>query len=186
MGQISVDPMVKERLRENSTCWCVWPAKRCVKISCMEQPPIQPIHYDSPRASVSLGLMIGLVLVAVGFLFLVRTGEPFLFIVGLCLAAFNWFTNAKQYQIYTDTLVIVYGRPRVKAFPFSEISHLVLLELPIGARLRVHMTNGRRIIISTQNVEEFRDRLEEAMGKFNDTYQGQRLPGEEPENPTPY
>ncbi len=152
----------------------------------MEQQQNQPIFWDSPRASLSLGLIIGLVLTAVGFIFVVQGGSPFLFIVGLLLAAFNWFTNAKQYQIYTDAMVIVYGRPRVKAFPFAEISHSVLLELPIGARLRVHLVNGRRIIISTQNIEEFRDRLDEALGKFNDTYQGQTMPGEEPENPTPY
>ena len=152
----------------------------------MEQQQNQPIFWDSPRASLSLGLIIGLVLTAVGLIFVVQGGSPFLFIVGLLLAAFNWFTNAKQYLIYTDAMVIVYGRPRVKAFPFAEISHSVLLELPIGARLRVHLVNGRRIIISTQNVEEFRDRLDEALGKFNDTYQGQTMPGEEPENPTPY
>ena len=152
----------------------------------MDQPENQPLHWDRPRASFSIGLMIGLAGILVGFIIMVSGGQPVIFIVGLALTGFNWFTNAKQYLIYTDTLVIVYGRPRVKAFPFSEISHLVMLELPIGPRLRVHLVNGRRIVITVQNVEDFRDRLDEALEKFNGTYQGQSLPGEEPESPTPY
>ena len=152
----------------------------------MEQPQNQPLHWDKPRASFSIGLIIGLVGTLVGFILMVQGDAPVIFIVGLSLAGFNWFTNAKQYLIYTDTLVIVYGRPRVKAFPFSEISHLVMLELPIGPRLRVHLVSGRRIVITVQNVEDFRNRLDEALEKFNGTFQGQSLPGEEPESPTPY
>lgn len=161
-------------------------AKRYVRISGMEQPQNQPLHWDRPRASFSIGLIVGLFGIVVGFITLVGGGGPVIFIVGLLLAGYNWFTNAKQYLIYTDTLVIVYGRPRVKAFHFTEISHLVMLELPIGARLRVHLVNGRRIVITVQNVEDFRDRLDEALKKFNDTFQEQSLPGEEPESPAPY
>ena len=107
-------------------------------------------------------------------------------IVGLLFTGFNWFTNAKQYLIYTNALVIIYGQPRVKAYQFSDISHLEMLELPMGLRLRVRLNSGGRFIISTQNIEEFRDRLDEALAKFNDTYQTPALPAEEPDNSTPY
>ena len=127
-------------------------------------------------------LILALGVAVAGLLF----GRPEFLILGLLVAGLNWFTSAKQYLIYTNALVVVYGRPRVKAYQFSNISHLEMLELPMGMRLRVRLTSGGRFMISTQNIEEFRDRLDEALAKFNDTVPAQLLPGEEPDDSTPY
>ena len=131
---------------------------------------------------MTLILTLGLAVIGVA------TGQLWLLFLGLGFAAYNWFTSAKQYLIYTNALVVVYGRPRVKAYQFSEISHLEMLELPMGQRLRVRLNSGGRLVISTQNIEEFRDRLDEALAKFNDTFQEPALlePGEEPDDTTPY
>ena len=152
----------------------------------MEQPGNQPIYEDKPRSALNLRLIVGLLGTLIGFIIMVTGGSPLLFIVGLLILGFSWFTDAKQYQIYTNALVIIYGRPRVKAYPFTEISNLEMLALPMGQRLRVGLIGGGRFLISTANIEEFRDRLDEALAKFNDTYQGQQLTGEEPDNSTPY
>jgi hypothetical protein len=148
----------------------------------MEQPGNQPIYGDSAKSALNVSLILALGIAVFG----IATGQLVLLVLGLSVAGYNWFTNAKQYLIYTDALAIVYGRPRVKAYPFSEISHLEMLELPMGLRLRVRLNNGRRFVISTRNIEEFRDRLDEAMAKFNNTFQGQKLLGEEPDSSTPY
>ncbi len=149
----------------------------------MEQFENQPIFEDRPKAGLNITLMLALAVSVFG----VVGGEFILIVLGLLVAAFNWFTTAKRYRIYQNALVVEYGRPRVKAFPFDGISHLELLELPLGARLRVRLHTGGRFIIATQNIEEFKDRLDEALARFNDTYQPpQQLPGEEPDNSTPY
>ena len=152
----------------------------------MDESGNQPIHWDKPRAALNLRLIVGLIGTLIGFIIMVTGGGPLLFFVGLLILGFSWFTDAKQYLIYTNALVIVYGRPRVKAYPFSDISHLEMLDLPMGQRLRVRLNSGGRFLISTQNIEEFRDRLDEALAKFNDTFQGQNLLSEEPDNSTPY
>ena len=149
----------------------------------MEQFENQPIFEDRPKAGLNITLMLALAVAVFGAV----GGEFILLVLGLAVAAFNWFTTAKRYRIYQNALVVEYGRPRVKAFPFDGISHLELLDLPLGARLRVRLHSGGRFIIATQNIEEFRDRLDEALARFNDTYQPpQQLPGEEPDNSTPY
>ncbi len=144
----------------------------------------QPIYEDRPKPGMNITLMLALAVAVLGVV-----GNNFILIIlGLAVAAFNWFTTAKQYRIYENALVVVYGRPRVKAVPFEGISHVELLELPFGARLRVRMHNGGRFMIATQNIEEFRDRLDEALARFNDTYQPPpQLTGEDPDNSaTPY
>ncbi len=164
------------------------PAQVYAKIARMEQPEPQPIYADGPKPGLNITLILALVVVVLGLLDAMNGPVPILLILGLVVVAFNWFTTAKQYLIYENALVVVYGRPRVKAVPFDGISHVELLELPMGARLRVRMHNGGRFMITTQNVEEFRDRLDEALARFNDTYQPPpQLSGEEPDNSaTPY
>lgn len=137
---------------------------------------------DTPRGRLNITLILSVVVAVIGLV----GWNPILIILGLIGGGFSWFTNAKQYLIYTNALVIVYGRPRVKVFQFPEISHLEMLVLPMGNRLRVRLVNGRRIVVAAQNIEEFRDRLEEAMENFNSTYQPPQLQDESQENTTPY
>ncbi|PKB70581.1 MAG: hypothetical protein BZY87_10035 [SAR202 cluster bacterium Io17-Chloro-G6] len=129
----------------------------------MQQTQEQPLHWDDPRTKLNLTLIFALVVVVIG----VIGQNPFLFIIGAGVAIYSWLTNAKQYLIYRDALVIVYGRPRVKSFHFDEIANLETLALPMGERLRVRFVNGRRIMLMTRDSETFRAKLDEALEAFH-------------------
>ena len=98
---------------------------------------------------------------------------------------YSWLTNPKQYLIYRDALVIVYGRPRVKAIPFQEISHLETLALPMGERLRVRMVNGSRIMLMTKDSDTFRAKLDEALEAFHGGQRGTDYQRETTPEPLP-
>ena len=149
----------------------------------MDQQQSQPIHWDTPKSAMNFTLIMSVIVFIVG---LISGFNPVLMVLGLAGAAFSWFTNAKQYLIYENALVIAYGRPRMKVFPFPEISQLEMLVLPMGNRLRVRMVNGQRIMVASKNIDEFRDRLDEALEKFKGTYQRPELQEDNPENRTPY
>ncbi len=128
----------------------------------MQQSREQPLHWDNHRTNLNLTFIFALIVAVIGIL-----GQPVLFVIGIGVAIYSWLTNPKQYLIYRDALVIVYGKPRVKAYPFQEISHLETLALPIGERLRVRMVNGRRIMLMTKDSETFRTKFEEALEAFH-------------------
>ena len=131
------------------------------------------MHWDNHRGSLNLTLYLALGVVVVGFL----SGPALqLIVIGLAVLAWTWFTTPKQYLIYTDALVIVYGRPRVRMIPFSQLSHVERLSLPIGDRLRIRLVSGRRIMLSMRDTETFHDRLDEALDNFHGIHS--------PEHPT--
>ena len=148
----------------------------------MQQPQEQPLHWDSPKSKFNVTLIFSLVVAVIGLL----TGATFLLILGLIGAGFNWFTSAKQYLIYQNALVVVYGRPRVKVIPYPDISHLEMLVMPMGNRLRVRMVSGKRLLVTVKDIDEFRARLDDALEKFNGTYGESNIVEQEPDNPTPY
>ncbi|MCH7737773.1 MAG: hypothetical protein IH872_10290 [Chloroflexi bacterium] len=127
----------------------------------------QPIHWDNHRTNLNLTFIFALIVAVIGIL-----GQPVLFVLGIGVAIYSWLTNPKQYLIYRDALVIIYGRPRTKAYPFQEISHLETLSLPMGERLRVRMVNGRRIMLLTKDSETFRAKLDEALDAFHGEQRG--------------
>lgn len=148
----------------------------------MEQPQEQPLHWDSPKSKWNLTLIFSIVVAVIGL----ATGATFLVILGLIGAGVNWFTNAKQFLIYQNALVVVYGRPRVKVIPFTEISHLEMLVLPMGNRLRVRMVSGKRLVVSVSDIDQFRARLDDALEKFNGDYSENKIIEQGPEDRTPY
>ena len=105
----------------------------------------------------------------------VATQFPILIILGLLGVAHSWFTIGRRYLIYQNALVIMYGRPRVKAIPFSDISSMEKVALPGGEMLRVRLTNGKPVTVSVSNVPEFQARLEEALERFNNNYVQPRI-----------
>ncbi len=138
----------------------------CVlKYSAMQNPqqaPEPPLYWDTPGTKFNFTIVFALVVTLIGFMQV----NPFLFILGVGVATYSWLTNAKQYLIYPDALVIVYGRPRVKTYPFDTIAHLELLSLPMGDRLRLRMTDGRRMMLKTRDAENFRIQLDAALDAF--------------------
>ncbi len=133
----------------------------------MQQSKEQPIHWDDHRTKLNLTIIFALIVAVIGVL-----GQPVLFVMGAGVAVYSWLTNPKQYLIYRDALVIVYGRPRVKSFPFQEISHLETLSMPMGERLRVRLVNGRRVMLMTKESETFRAKLDEALEAFHGGQRG--------------
>ena len=128
----------------------------------MQQSQEQPLHWDEHRTKLNLTIVFALVVAVIGVL-----GQPILFVMGIGVAIYSWLTNPRQYLIYRDALVIVYGRPRVKAFPFQEIANLETLALPMGERLRVRLVSGRRIMLMTKDSDTFRAKLDEALEAFH-------------------
>ena len=138
------------------------------------------MHWDNHRVSLNLTLYLALGVVVVGFL----SGPAIqLIVIGLAVLAWTWFTTPKQYLIYTDALVIVYGRPRVRMIPFPQLSHIERLSLPIGDRLRIRLVSGRRIMLSMKDTETFHDRLDEALDSFHGIHSSER-PTPKDETPT--
>ena len=133
----------------------------------MEQPSNQPIHWDTHRGSLNFTLILSVAVVVLGVWNFVQTGEWILIIVGAGVGAFTWLTNPRQYWIYSDALIIVYGRPRTRTISFNQVSHVELLSLPIGDRLRVTLVNGRRVMVQPRESETFQDRLEGALRSFH-------------------
>lgn len=133
----------------------------------MQQSKEQPLHWDDHRTKLNLTIAFALVVAVIGIL-----GQPVLFVMGVGVAIYSWLTNPRQYLIYKDALVIVYGRPRVKAFPFQEIANLETLALPMGERLRVRLVNGRRIMLLTKDLDTFRTKLDEALEAFHGGQRG--------------
>ena len=127
----------------------------------MSPPPDQPIHWDRHRNTLNITLVLALIIAFFGLL-----NNPILMIAGLAVAAYSWLTSARQYYIYRDSLIIVYGRPRVKVIPFANVSHIELLSLPLGDRLRVQVVGSRPILLAARDSETFLERLDTALEEF--------------------
>ena len=126
----------------------------------------QPIHWDRHRGNLNITLVLALIISVFGLVTALGGGNPLLLIAGLGVAAYSWLTTPQQYYIYRDALIIVYGRPRVKVIPFSSVSHIELLSLPMGDRLRVQLVGGRPVILAARDSETFRERLDTALEEF--------------------
>ena len=137
----------------------------CAKMAVMQQeqpgpqsaPP--PIYWDNHRGMFNFSLIFALVVAMLGLF----SGQGLMVFAGLGVAAYTWFTTAKRYMIYENALVIEYGRPRVKAIDFSTISHVEMLSLGVGDRLRVVLLNGKRIMVMARDLEAFQKKLDEAL-----------------------
>ena len=139
----------------------------------MEQPQTQPIHWDTHKRTINILLFVSMGAAILG----VVNSAPVLVIMGLGLGAYAWLTTPKQYLIFPDALVIVYGTPRRRAIPFAYVSHVEFLSLPpMGDRLRVRLVSGRAIQLIARDSATFHDRLDEALENFH----GNR-PTEEPQ-----
>ena len=146
----------------------------------VEQP--EPIHSDQHRSRWNITLIFALAVVVLGVANGIAAGWP-LMLLGLAMAAFSWLTTPRAYYIYRDALVIAYGTPRTKAIPFAEISHLELLALPIGERLRLRLLSGRREMLIPRDNAVFQQHLERALSDYSSqqggVFEGTLTPGRE-------
>ena len=125
----------------------------------MESP--QLIHTDGHRFSLGYLFtpMLALAVIAIGTL----NGDPFTLLIGTGFAAYVWFARHTRYNIFSDKLVILYGRPRRRVVLLEDITEISLLSLGFaGQALFVQAADGQRLMLKPSSPEVFLERLENA------------------------
>ncbi len=134
----------------------------------MSQQQENPIHWDQHGSRFNLTLIFALAVAVLG----IFTAGPIIIILGLVMAAYSWLTTPRQYLLYRDSIVIVYGIPRTRYISLAEISHVELLALPMGERLRIRMMTGSRLMLMMRDPEAFRGHLEDALARYHSEQSG--------------
>ena len=93
-------------------------------------------------------------------------GAWLLIIVGLGVGAYSWLTSPRQYRVYSDALIIMFGMPRRRTIHFSDIREVVLDRGFMGDPLRVYTTNRRRVPVQVREPEEMHRYLDSAVKDF--------------------
>ena len=105
-------------------------------------------------------------------------------VVGLGVGAYSWLTSPRQYRVYSDALIIMFGTPRRRTIHFSDIREVVSDRGFMGDPLRVYTMNRRRIPLQVREPEEMHRYLDSALADFRRAYP-QYAPPEEPESGDP-
>lgn len=129
----------------------------------MEDPQqSQLIYWDKHRIPINLTILFSLGVAVLGFF----QQELVLIIAGIAVGLYSWFNTPRQYRIYQDALVIMYGTPRSRTIHFSNISQLEMRQLATPDRLRVWQVRGRRVVLMARDPEAFHDHLQQALDDF--------------------
>lgn len=89
-----------------------------------------------------------------------------LILVGLGVGAYSWLTSPRQYRVYSDALIIMFGMPRRRTIQFSDIREVVLDRGFMGDPLRVYTNNRRRVPVQVREPEEMHRYLDSAVKDF--------------------
>lgn len=135
----------------------------------MAQQHENPIYWDQHATKWNLTLIFSLVVIVLGF---IMSGGFLLVILGVVMAAYSWLTTPRQFLLYRDSMVIVYGIPRTRHISYAEISHVELLALPFGERLRIRMMSGSRMMLMMRDPGAFRAHLEDALAQYHGEQSG--------------
>ena len=134
----------------------------------MAQQHENPIYWDQHASRFNLTLIFSLVVAVLGGVMM----QPLLIILGLGMTAYSWLTTPRQFLLYRDSMVVVYGTPRTRVISFAEISHVELLALPLGERLRIRMVAGNRLMLMMRDPGAFRGHLEDALARYHGEQSG--------------
>jgi hypothetical protein len=93
-------------------------------------------------------------------------GAWLLIVVGLGVGAYSWLTSPRQYRVYSDALIIMFGTPRRRTIHFSDIREVVNDRGFMGDPLRVYTVNRRRIALQVREPEEMLRYLDSALADF--------------------
>lgn len=94
--------------------------------------------------------------VAIGVLiFGLITGEYFVALLGLVVGIVYWFTTPRHYVVTSDSLVVIYGSPRVLVVPFSMIFDVNIVRVPLTSGIFVRRVNRPGVIIRPRDMEGF-------------------------------
>ena len=134
----------------------------------MAQQQENPIYWDQHASRWNLTLIFSAVVAVLGIVM----QTPLLIILGLGMAGYSWLTTPRQFLLYRDCMVIMYGMPRSRTISFAEISHIELLALPLGERLRIRMVSGSRLMLMMRDPGAFRGHLEDALARYHGEQSG--------------
>ena len=133
----------------------------------MGQQQENPIYWDQHATKWNLTLIFSLVVLVMGFFM-----GYLLVALGAVMGGYSWLTTPRQFLLYRDSMVIVYGMPRTRVVSFAEISHVELLALPFGERLRIRMVSGSRMMLMMRDPGAFRAHLEDALAQYHGEQSG--------------
>ncbi len=134
----------------------------------MAQQQENPIYWDQHANKWNLTLIFSAVVAVLGIVM----GQELLIILGLGMAGYSWLTTPRQYLLFRDSMVVRYGMPRTRVISFAEISHVELLSLPLGERLRIRMLTGSRVMLMMRDAGAFRGHLEDALAQYHGEQSG--------------
>ena len=109
------------------------------------------------------------------------SGAWLLIVVGLGVGAYSWLTSPRQYRVYSDALIIMFGTPRRRTIHFSDIREVASDRGGMGDPLRVYTVNRRRVPLQVREPEEMHRHLDGALADFRRAYP-QYAPPEEPDS----
>ena len=95
-----------------------------------------------------------------------------LFGLGALLAGSHWLMTPRRYEVYEGELVVVYGRPRVKAVPYSQVGEIEVKSHALGTELRLLLVGGGMVRLHPLNPKEFHENLERAWGRNREGWLG--------------
>jgi hypothetical protein len=110
-------------------------------------------------------------------------GSWLLIIVGLGVGGYSWLTSPRQYRVYSDALVIMYGTPRSRQIHFSQIREVVNDRGFMGDPLRVYTVANRRIPLQVREPEELQRALQTTLDEFRRAYPQYAPPAREEDAP---
>jgi len=143
--------------------------------------------YSEKHRSALITTLLGLLGLALIIIALVAAGmsavgtrdlwsdAAFSLALGLVLAGSHWFLVPREYQVYSDRLVVTYGRPRILSVPFDNVASVDVLTHPLGTELRIRRARGRTLLLQPLGPKQFHQALQDALSKS----------GVAPKNPIP-
>ena len=132
----------------------------------MEQTQNQPIYWDKHRIPINLTVIFALLFAVYGLYSLLQGAGGVLLVAGLAVGFYSWFTNPRQYWIYPDALVVVYGRPRTRVIPFTNVSHVEMRAQATPDRLRAALHRGRNLVLMVRDPDAFNEQLQKALDDY--------------------
>ena len=128
----------------------------------------QPLYSAKEKSAINFMLVLGLGAAVADIV--ISGGISGLFIVGIGVAIYAWFTTPTNYSLYNDRLLIFYGRPRTRHIMFENIEGVDNLMVPLsGPRLRVREFRGRGAWLTPRDPETFMEQFRIAMDNFRGT-----------------
>ena len=132
----------------------------------MEQQQNQPIYWDKHRIPINLTVIFALFVAVYGLYSLLQGASGVLLVAGLAVGIYSWFTNPRQYWIYPDALVVVYGKPRTRVIPFTNVSHVEMRAQATPDRLRAALHRGRNLVLMVRDPDAFNEQLQKALDDY--------------------